>query len=327
MLPRKELLQGYLLSALLLLPQQAVAFYLPGVAPTQYSANDSVPLHVNRLTPLQSDADAQLHSTVSYDYYHKAFHFCRPEQGPQDVGPESLGAVLFGDRIKTSPFELRMKQDETCKRLPCEPAKFDQRSAKFVNRRIWDNFAINWLVDGLPAATEYKESDDGPKFYSRGFALGGHKEDQVNQKPYLNNHFDLLIDYHHIGNEQYRVVGVLVRPSSRGGSKYLSPTLADCGNENVPLVLNEDGETEVAWTYGVYWRESPVAWAFRWNPYLRVEDPKIHWFSLVNSAVIVVFLTGTVSAILMRALKKDFARYNRLETFNLDDFSANGTSV
>ena len=327
MIPRKDFLQSCLLSALFLAHQQAAAFYIPGLAPNEYRENEKVPLYVNRLTPLQSDADSQLRSTVSYDYYHKAFHFCGPEDGPQDAGQESLGAVLFGDRIKTSPFELLMKKPEPCKRLPkCDTAKFDQRSAKFVNRRIWEDFAINWLVDGLPAATPYKEPDDGPEFYVEGFPLGTHKEEQVGGKPYLNNHFDIRIDYHKASEDQYRVVGVIVRPSSRRDSKYIGDEGVDCGDENDPLILNEDGETPVTWTYSVSWHESEVAWQFRWNPYLRVEDPKIHWFSLVNSAVIVMFLTGTVSAILMRALKKDFARYNRLETFNLEDFSANGTS-
>ena len=96
----------------------------------------------------------------------------------------------------------------------------------------------------------------------------------------------------------------------------------DCGADS-PLRLNDEGGSRVAWTYTVTWTPSPVAWAVRWDMYLRVEDPKIHWFSLINSAVIVVFLVGTVSAILMKALKKDFQRYNRLDTFNLDDFSTN----
>ena len=313
---RRQLLPNALLSLFLIVPNPSTAFYLPGVTPTSYKIDSIVPLNVNRLTPLQSDTDSQLHSTVSYDHYHRAFHFCRPEDGPKDIGPESLGAVIFGDRIKTSPFELHMLKNETCKRL-CDEQKFDQRSAKFVNRRIWQNYALNWLIDGLPAAQPYRYGD-GPEYYSRGFPLGQHTDQE---QPTLNNHYDIYIDYHEVGAIDYRVVGVLVRPSSRRDSKNVGDNGADCGNEITPLRLNEEGETTVTWTYSVYWRPSPIAWAIRWDMYLRVEDPNIHWFSLVNSAVIVIFLTGTVSAILMRALKKDFARYNRLDSFNLDDFS------
>src|SRR6478735_1580514 len=96
---------GPLLAALLAAPQLVSAFYLPGVAPTSYKQDDAVPLNVNSIRPV-AGSDAMLHSVVSYDYYHPLFQFCRPPAGPQDVGA-SLGSILFGDRIKTSPFELK----------------------------------------------------------------------------------------------------------------------------------------------------------------------------------------------------------------------------
>ena len=308
-----------LLPALLLISSPASCFYLPGVAPTSYEEGELVPLHVNRLTPLRSDAD-QLRSTVPFDYYFPLFHFCQPDQahgGVQDVGPESLGAVLFGDRIYTSPFELHMMKNETCKTLCME--KFNLRSAQFVNTKIRQNYALNWLVDGLPAGQKY-EGEGGQFYYSRGFPLGEH---EGAEPPSLNNHYDILIDYHQSGTG-YRVVGVLVQPVSKRYSKDVDSSCFDVALP--PLTLNDQGETAVTWSYSVYWRPSSVAWAVRWDTYLHVEDPKIHWFSLVNSAIIVVFLVGTVSAILMRALKRDFARYNRLDTFNLDDFSTNDVS-
>src|ERR1700738_365346 len=61
-------------------------------------------------------------------------------------------------------------------------------------------------------------------------------------------------------------------------------------------------------------QHSNQKWATRWDKYLHVFDPRIHWFSLVNSAVIVIFLTGMVGMILLRALHKDIARYNQMDT-------------
>ena len=267
----------------------ASAFYLPGVAPTTYKANDKVELNVNHLTPALSDKDSQLHSVFSFDYYHPAFRFCRPADGPRDVS-ESLGSILFGDRILSSPFELKMMENETCKAL-CEEQKFNPQSAKFVNRRIWQNYNLNWLIDGLPAGQPYTDPSTNTDFTLRGFPLGMVDKDQ---KAVLYNHFDIVIDYHEAGNDKYRVVGVLVIPSSRSESKNLGNGKADCGEQDhhQNLLLDESGETAVTWTYGVYWRESKTAWATRWDSYLHVFDPRIHWFSLVNSAVIVVFLCG-----------------------------------
>ena len=271
----------------ILFPTAVSAFYLPGVAPTTYKHGDRVELNVNHLTPALSENDPKLHSVFSFDYYHPAFQFCTPKDGKRDV-TESLGSILFGDRILTSPYELKMLVNETCKAL-CGEKKFNQRDAKFVNRRIRQNYNLNWLIDGLPAGQPYTDLSTNTEFTQRGFPLGGVDKDQT---PVLHNHFDIFIDYHTAGGDNYRVVGILVKPSSRKDSKISAEGEAECGSTNQPLILNEGGETPVTWTYGVEWRESKTAWATRWDSYLHVYDPRIHWFSLVNSAVIVVFLCG-----------------------------------
>lgn len=315
-----------LLSSLLLSTfSPSSAFYLPGVAPTSYDEGQTVPLYVNHLTPGITKGDDQLHSVLSFDYYFPAFHFCRPQDGPKDIR-ESLGSIIFGDRIMTSPFELHMAKNETCKAV-CDEVKFDAKSAKFVNQKISQGYNINWLVDGLPAAQRNMDAITKTEFYSPGFLLGDVDE---SGQPTLNNHYDILIEYHRTGlpnSNKYRVVGVLIQPESRGKSKLLENGEVDCGDDGPPMVLSEEGETPVTWTYSVFWRESDTAWATRWDKYLHVFDPKIHWFSLINSSVFVFFLVGMVSMILLRALKKDIARYNRLDSINLDDLDGTSAAV
>ncbi len=216
-----------------------------------------------------------------------------------------------------------MAQNETCKAL-CDTKKFDARSAKFVNRKIWQGYDINWLVDGLPAAQLLQDPLTQEQFRSPGFPLG---QFDKNGQTLLNNHWDILIDYHKAGitGKQYRVVGILVQPESYRDPKVLGDGKSGCGDSSQPLTLSEDGETSVTWTYSVYWRLSDTAWATRWDKYLHVYDPKIHWFSLINSAIFVVLLVGMVSMILLRALRKDIERYNRLDSYELDELS--GTSA
>ena len=106
---QKSLLRASL-SALLLL-EGASAFYLPGSAPRSFAQGDSVPLLVNALSP-QIASKKQLQSLLSYDYYNPQFHFCRPGDGqrePKTVS-ESLGSVLFGDRLYESPFDVRRRR-------------------------------------------------------------------------------------------------------------------------------------------------------------------------------------------------------------------------
>lgn len=296
--------------SILSLFHNTAAFYLPGVAPTSYSRGDIVPLYVNSLTPTTS-SDAQLRSLISFDYYKPEFHFCKPEAGPKYVS-ESLGSILFGDRILTSPFELKMMVNEDCKAL-CSEVKFDAESAAYVNQKIWLGYNINWLIDGLPAGTLYTDSSTNTNFTARGFPLG----DIIDDRTVLYNHYDITVDYHEVkSGKEFRVVGVMVIPDSRKDSAD-----GKCGTMGNYLELNDNGETPVTFTYSVTWKKSNIAWATRWDSFLHVLDPRIHWFSLVSSSIIVVFLSAMVSAILMRVLKKDIARYNRLDVFNLDDLS------
>ncbi|CAK7270530.1 Transmembrane 9 super member 2 [Sporothrix epigloea] len=301
-------------------PQPASAFYLPGVAPTSYKPGDTVPLYVNAIRPIAAPRDGVLHSIVSYDYYHPNLHFCAPDGGPQHVR-ESLGSILFGDRIMTSPFELKMAKNETCK--PLCTATYNVMSAKFVNMLIEKGYSLNWLVDGLPAGQEIIDDLTGTEFYSPGFLLG---QDNGNNAIVFNNHYDIVVEYHEVsGNpDQLRVVGVLVQPSALD---YGDDKTVDCSLEHKALVLSTKpgGKTPVQFTYSVYWTRSKTAWATRWDKYLHVVEPKIHWFSLINSAIIVVFLVLTVLSVMVRTLKKDIARYNRLDQINLDDLS--GTSA
>ncbi|XP_014555842.1 hypothetical protein COCVIDRAFT_16662 [Bipolaris victoriae FI3] len=310
---------GALLASLLAIaPSPASAFYFPGTAPTTYKTGDAVPLYVNRLTPADSQNDPKIRSVFSFDYYYPPFHFCREKDGPKEIR-ESLGSILFGDRIQTSPFELKMAVNETCKLL-CE-APYPGKDAAFVNDRIYQGYDLNWLIDGLPAAQSLREPGSDQIFYQPGFALGLVDE----EKPMLNNHYDIVIDYHEASPGNFRVVGVLVDPYSMAESKRQGDDQATC-NGQTPVVLKDkdDDENMVVFTYGVYWRSSPTPFATRWDKYLHVYDPKIHWFSLINSAVIVVFLVGMVSTILVRTLKKDIARYNRLDQFALEDFGETG---
>ncbi len=41
------------------------------------------------------------------------------------------------------------------------------------------------------------------------------------------------------------------------------------------------------------------------------ECVQIHWFSIINSIVTVLLLTGFLATILMRVLKADFVKYTR----------------
>lgn len=76
---------------------------------------------------------------------------------------------------------------------------------------------------------------------------------------------------------------------------------------------------KIPFTYEVIWTTSEVKFEDRFDKYL---DPnffqhRIHWFSIFNSFMMVIFLVGLVTMILMRTLRKDYARYSKED--DIDD--------
>ncbi|KAL1139363.1 hypothetical protein AAG570_006347 [Ranatra chinensis] len=76
---------------------------------------------------------------------------------------------------------------------------------------------------------------------------------------------------------------------------------------------------KIKFTYEINWHPSSIKFEDRFDKYL---DPnffqhRIHWFSIFNSFMMVIFLVGLVSMILMRTLRKDYARYSKDD--DLDD--------
>ena len=80
-----------------------------------------------------------------------------------------------------------------------------------------------------------------------------------------------------------------------------SAVLVVCSCFSLPL----PSQVSVIWSYDVSWVPSDVRWASRWDVYLSMGDifsDEIHWFAIANSFIIVLFLTGMVAMILVRAL-------------------------
>lgn len=68
-------------------------------------------------------------------------------------------------------------------------------------------------------------------------------------------------------------------------------------------------------TYSVHWVDTNITFGRRFDVYLDYPffEHQIHWFSIFNSFMMVIFLTGLVSMILMRTLRNDYAKYAREE--------------
>ncbi len=88
-----------------------------------------------------------------------------------------------------------------------------------------------------------------------------------------------------------------------------------CERAAEPLMFPSTAkDVEIPFTYSVkFKRNNDVRWASRWDYILKsLPQTRIQWFSIFNSLVIVLFLSGMVAMILLRTLYKDIARYNQM---------------
>jgi transmembrane 9 superfamily protein 2/4 len=192
-------------------------------------------------------------------------------------------------------------------------------------KRIGEEYNVNLMVDGLPAAAAGL-LQDGTPLYAHGVPIGGVESDTGDF--FLYNHYRFVIKYHE--EEEYdgaRVVGVEVTPMSVDQQKELSPK---CDQKTLPVPAGMDenqphlvltgplaqkSDFKVTFSYDVYWVPSAISWASRWDIYLSMGNKthdSIHWLSIINSLTISIVLTGIVAMILLRALRLDIQRYNRV---------------
>lgn len=284
-------------------------FYVPGVAPTDFEHGDPVEIKAVKLTSVKAQ--------LPYEYYSLAF--CKP---PSEIKykAENLGEVLRGDRIVNTPYVVNMTVPEKCSVL-CDNVKLSEKERKTLQKRIRQEYFVHLLADNLPCATKFRLLETGETQYEHGYRLGAVKDNKV----YINNHVKFIMLYHSVEatsgkDERFRIVGFEVETRSIDKNE-IEKSGNECKFKNTKVnaqEITDTGNNNIMFTYEVVWVKSKVRWASRWDIYLRMTDVQIHWFSIINSVVVVLFLAGILTMIIIRTLRKDIAKYNRPED-ELDD--------
>ncbi|XP_051881585.1 transmembrane 9 superfamily member 2 [Pristis pectinata] len=302
----------------------AAAFYLPGLAPVSFCETDSdecqstIELFVNRLDSVES--------VLPYEY--AAFDFCQLEEEKRPS--ENLGQVLFGERIEPTPYKFHFKKEEVCKHVctkEYDVGKADDKSKlAFLKNGMHLNYQHHWIIDNMPVTWCY-DVEAGQKFCNPGFPIGcyvtktGRPKDacvintSFNAKDtyYIFNHVDITIYYHsEVEKSGARLVAAKLEPRS---FKHTHIDKPECTGPPMGIPNESKGKISVAYTYSVKYVTSPIKWASRWDYILEsMHHTNIQWFSIMNSLVIVLFLSGMVAMIMLRTLHKDIARYNQVDS-------------
>ncbi|CAN6584549.1 unnamed protein product [Malus baccata var. baccata] len=193
-----------------------------------------------------------------------------------------LGEVLGGNELIDSQIEIKF-QKNVDRATICQLELDDQKVKQFKDA-IENNYWFEFFMDDLPLW---------------GF-VGDLQQDKNsgNGKHVLYTHKNIIVKYN---NDQIIHVNL---------------------TQDSPKPLEVGKKLDL--TYSVKWIATTVTFARRFDVYLDYPffEHQIHWFSIFNSFMMVIFLTGLVSMILMRTLRNDYAKYARedddLETLERD---------
>ncbi|KAG0484761.1 hypothetical protein HPP92_008840 [Vanilla planifolia] len=270
---------------------------------------------------------------MPFGYY--SLPFCRPPDGIKDSA-ENLGELLMGDRIENSPYRFRMFTNESDLIL-CHVDPLSAVELALLKRRIDEFYQVNVLLENLPAI-RYTNKDDLVLRWT-GYPIGV----RVRDSHFIFNHLKFIVLVHkyeepttlataststlgsstsadYPNSPGYMVVGFEVVPCSfqhdtesiknlKMYDKY--PTKIQCEPTTVAMEVKE--KQPLVFTYEVSFVESDIRWPSRWDAYLKMEGAKVHWFSILNSLMVIAFLAGIVLVILLRTVRRDLTRYEELD--------------
>ncbi|XP_044924120.1 transmembrane 9 superfamily member 2 isoform X2 [Mustela putorius furo] len=311
----------------------SAAFYLPGLAPVNFceatretaTCKSSIALFVNRLDSTES--------VLPYEY--NTFDFCQAS-GKKNPS-ENLGQVLFGERITSSPYKFSFNKTETCRKVCVK--SYDKgndhhkKKLAFLKKGIQLNYQHHWIIDNMPVIWCHVIEDG--KYCTTGFPIGcfitkdGTAKDVCAIRPefnksntfYLFNHVDIIITYHKESERNWstaRLVAARLDPQSY---KHSDENHLTCSGPPMEIPGEDTDKMNVTYTYSVRFEENrSIRWASRWDYILEsMPHTNIQWFSIMNSFVIALFLSGMVAMILLRTLHRDIIRYNQTNSEGIQE--------
>lgn len=192
---------------------------------------------------------------------------------------ETLGEVLNGDRLMSSLYDLKFKEDKTNAVL-CHKRLTSSEVARF-RETIAQDFYFQMYYDDLPLWGFVGKVE---RDYS------GHGGEE-NAKYYLFSHLNF--------NVLYNAADEVIAIQSLSDPSYM-------------VDISDNAEIDVRFTYSVSWNLTSERSETRMDKYSQASlhpiSKKIHYFSFLNSISVVVLVVGLLSLLFMRHLKNELRR-------------------
>jgi len=299
----------------------------PGVSPQEYVIDEPIVAYADLVESRKTQ--------VPFEYYD--LPVCpKPTLKAKHVR-KNLGARLQGHDVKASPYIFRGKTNQGC--TPLCVVSLKGKKLRWMRKLVERQYRVQLTLDSLPVLMRSKELNYAVRGYPVGFRAPPGYTGLSKDEYYLYNHLKFTITYREEPSEfdGVRITGFDVHPVSIAhntdgmgnleGKKVTNTEISTCNAKDAAPVQNHpttylalrSGKTgemvQIVYSYEVNWVASELPWADRWDVYLiSSPDDDIHYFAIVNSLMIVLFLTGAIATIMIRTLRKDIAGYNEMQT-------------
>ncbi|KAF9428511.1 hypothetical protein BGZ94_002140 [Podila epigama] len=192
---------------------------------------------------------------------------------------ETLGEALMGMELVNSGIPIRFRRSESMTPI-CPELLLSAPQLKTFHYAISHEYWFQYFIDDLPVWGKVGTKDKETGAVSL----------------YTHQKFEMVY-------RDNQIISATVKPEK-------------------PVTISvTDTQMRVEFTYSVEWTATDKeTFDTRFERYLDSDffENKVHWFSIFNALMMVLFVTGFVSAMWIRYLRRDFARYDK-ET-GLNDF-------
>lgn len=107
----------------------------------------------------------------------------------------------------------------------------------------------------------------------------------------------------------FMIVGFEVMPCTIGGEALKKRSTQHCLNPDAENSMEIQEEEQIPYSYSVDWQLSTIEWSNRWDSYLKMPGGKVHWFSIMNSLLVVFVMAIVCAMIFVRTVRRDLAQY------------------
>lgn len=241
----------------------------------EYKKGDEVVIWNNKIGPYNNPQETYTYHTIP---------FCAAE-GFEKLEEHALGIgeILEGNELIESGMRAKFAED-TPRTTLCSQT-LDSTSATRFHDAVKEHYWYQLNIDDLPL-----------------WGIVGRIVPEVNKdnNPLVSE----LMKHHPPGT-------ALIYTHKKFSLSYNGPHII-----HVNITYSEEAAeikvgSELHFTYEIHWTPTTIAYKDRFDRYLEDDFFKhqIHWFSIFNSFMMVIFLCGIVALILMRTLKNDYAKY------------------